>query len=145
MNRLSKISLLVVLPFGLAACQSMLPTNEPGTWPVPRVPGVPNPVGALILDASGRIVVANPDGTLVQACQLPPRPQYEKGTTAAGTQQPTPVRGELPICSKLIDTTVFGVTSITVIRHTGSECWSVIPAFDGRGGVYALPPGCTKK
>jgi hypothetical protein len=71
--------------------------------------GGEKPVGAVVFTESGEAIVVAADGKIPEPCRFP----AEDGKS---------VDSNLPECHGTKDTTVYGMSSINVLRHKGSNC-----------------------
>jgi hypothetical protein len=86
-----------------------------------------NATAAVLFGPKGEILVVDENGKPIRPCTFPEQADSKEARPA-----------DLPVCQKLRNTTVLDASSITTIRHTGSECMSFI--FNNR--VYVTPIGC---
>ncbi|MCB1917448.1 MAG: hypothetical protein KDG52_17260 [Rhodocyclaceae bacterium] len=83
-------------------------------------------IGAIVIDKNGEIAVVGADKQELPRCSLPGED------------------GKYRTCGKLENTRVSGISSYSMVRHTGSTCYTIGPF--GHGGniyYYQIPFGCT--
>lgn len=82
----------------------------------------------VLFDKNGNVVaVVSADGSIAKSCRLPKPDRAENEKAAAET---TTDAAQLPLCHGSTDTTIYGVSQVTVVSHKGSYC-----------KLYYSPPG----
>jgi hypothetical protein len=108
----------------LAGCGSKEGHDKPGGGKDP-VAGALNPettAGAIVIGVNGEVRVIDRNGQAVAPCVLP----------AAGKDT------GLPECPKVRDTTIIDAQPISIVRHTGSQCFIVGTVSAGRYVQYSV-------
>jgi hypothetical protein len=148
----------------LLACQSSV-WAKPSAMAAPQVDGKaiaekiirPNQgLTALVFNEKGEVMVVNREGLALPACQVcSPELEASYGPKCSKARQMSVITKAMTqgkqidttvaatkksplICDKLMHTDVLNINPITVIKHTGSECFSFVIHSDGEPKIFQI-------